>query len=122
VLVQVSTDELEDMPTEELESPEEEFNCSLLEENSIEDELSTSDTELLFPLSLSQAAKIKATATIPNNVVDFLYFICYLLLTLSNSLFCNYYNSQNSSFNEFVQMTDGKTPLKCHSQPTISQW
>ncbi len=64
------TDELEDLTTEE------EFICSLLEENSMEEELSPSDSELLFPLSPSHAAKIRATATIPNNAIRCFCFIC----------------------------------------------
>jgi len=69
-------DEL-NIPTDELEylTTEDEFICSLLEENSMEDELSSSDSKLLFPLSLSHAAKIRATATTPSNVIRCFCFI-----------------------------------------------
>jgi len=76
--LETTTDEL-DTPTDELEklTSEEEFICSLLEENSMEDELSSSDSELLFPLSLSHAAKIRATATMPNNTIRCFCFIFF---------------------------------------------
>jgi hypothetical protein len=86
--LETTSDEL-DTPIDELEdlTTEEEFICSLLEEFSMEDELSPSDSELLFPLSPSQAAKIRATATIPNSVIRCFCFICFLLLALNHRLF-----------------------------------
>ncbi len=74
--LETTNDEL-DTPTDELEdlTTEEEYIGSLLEENSMEEELSPSDSELLFPLSPPQATKIKVTAIIPNNAIRCFCFI-----------------------------------------------
>ena len=89
--LETTGDEL-DTPTDELEdlTTEDEFICSLLKDISTEDELSSSDSKLLFPLSLSQAARIRATATTPNNAIRCFCFI------FSPSL--NHHSSQNSYF------------------------
>jgi len=75
------TDELENLTTEELEnfstedeSGIEELDCTFtleLETTSevVEEELSPSGSVLLFPLSPPHDAKIRATATIQNNVI-----------------------------------------------------
>jgi len=49
-------------------STEEEFVCPPVEDFPVEEEALTSGPEPLFPLSLSQAGKIRVTAAIPNNV------------------------------------------------------
>ncbi len=90
--LETTSDELEDFTTEE-ESGAEELDCDVALElktasdelETTDDELSSSDTELLFPLSPSQATKINATATIPNKVIRCFRFISFLLLTLNYS-------------------------------------
>jgi hypothetical protein len=74
--LETTTDEL-NPPTDELEdlTTEEEFICPLLEYIPAEDELSPSVSVLLFPLSPSHAARIRATATIPNNAIRCFRFI-----------------------------------------------
>jgi hypothetical protein len=74
-----TSDELEDLTVED------ELNCPLLEENSTEDELYPSDSELLFPLSPPQDMRIRAAATIPRNAIRCFCFI-FLLLTLNHQL------------------------------------
>jgi len=92
-----SADELENnselelnAPIDELEdiSPEDKITLEELDPDEIpeleksspeEDELSPSVSELLFPLSLSHAPKIKATATIPRNAIHcFCFIFCSL--------------------------------------------
>jgi len=71
----VTNNELEDSTTED------KLICPLLEENSIEDELFLSVSELLFPLSPPQATKIRTVATIPNNTIRcFRFFFLFLCL------------------------------------------
>jgi len=70
-------DELEDLTTGE------EFPCPPLEYIPAEDELFPSVSVLLFPLSPPHAAKISATAAMPNNATRCFCFICSLLLALN---------------------------------------
>lgn len=60
-----------------------EFTCPPLEYIPVEDELSPSVSVPLFPLSPPHAAKISATASIPNNAIRCFCFICRLPLTLN---------------------------------------
>jgi len=80
--LEATTDEL-DIPANELENltTEDEYNCPLLEYVSAEDELSPSVSTLLFPPSPMHAAKISATATIPNKTIR-----CFILLPLHQAL------------------------------------
>jgi hypothetical protein len=103
VLVQAATDELDctsalelEATTDELNTPideleeltaADEFTCPPLEYIPVEDELSPSVSVPLFPLSPSHAAKISATAAMPNNAIRCFCFICSLLLAVNHWLF-----------------------------------
>ena len=75
--LEVTTDELDDLTTGD------EFICSPLEYIPDEDELFPSVSVPLFPLSPSHAAKISATAAMPNNAIRCFCFIRSLLLALN---------------------------------------
>jgi hypothetical protein len=77
-----------DTPIEELEelTTEDEFICSLLEYIPVEDELPSSVSVPLFPLSPSHAAKISATAAMHNNATRCFCFICRLPLAVNHWL------------------------------------
>lgn len=79
--LKTATDEL-DIPPDELEdlTTEDEFTCSPLEDISAEDEPSPSGSVPLFPLSPSHAARIRAAATMPKNIIRCFRFISFLLL------------------------------------------
>jgi len=74
-------DELDSTFALELETTADELDpfTDELEELTAEDELSPSVSVPLFPLSPSHAAKIRATATIPNNAIRRFCFISLLL-------------------------------------------
>jgi len=74
----------DEIPELEKSSLEEDVTCPPLEDISPEDELLPSVSELLFPLSPSHAARIRATATIPKNIIRCFCFICFLLLALNH--------------------------------------
>jgi len=72
VLLQATTEELE-AASDELD----ETVSALMLDSLADEELVLSVSVLLFPLSPPHAAKIKATATIPNNAIRcFIFFPC----------------------------------------------
>jgi predicted nucleic acid-binding Zn-ribbon protein len=99
--LETTTEELDDLTTEE-EWAAEELDCTFtleletasdelnslndeLEDVMTEDELLTSGSVPLFPLSPPHASKIRAAATIANNVIRCFRFICLLFLKLLQS-------------------------------------